>query len=405
MRDMNKRSWTWAIASTLAVGTAGAIYAHEGHGVPPAAPTARFATHRPVPIHFDLFRGNRIFMPTAINGKPASAMLDSGAGMIALDRDFADSLGLTGGQSISVGSAGGPIPGSMVSGVTIRLGGLTLSGTTVLVIDLAPIARRIGRPINVILGRELFDAGVVDLDFAKHTLTVLPESDYKPPRGAERIPMTRSEGGIREIPIRIEGHDPVQAQLDLGNAGSMVLSRDYWESQKLLDGRRSIGGQSAGVGGTAAKRVASLTSVRLGSFEFKNVPAGFNQNAKDLPAKGANIGFDMLSRFRLAIDNARDALYLIRGRGPFPPLPRDRAGLRTVIAGDRLKVVFVSPGSPADTAGFKAGEEIVAVNGKRVDAGYYASAAHDWEKWAAGRRVLLRCADGREIPIVLADYY
>ena len=50
---------------------------------------------------FELFRGNRIILNGSVNGIDTPMMLDSGAGVTTLDRDFAQKIGLKTGQKIT----------------------------------------------------------------------------------------------------------------------------------------------------------------------------------------------------------------------------------------------------------------------------------------------------------------
>jgi predicted metalloprotease with PDZ domain len=55
---------------------------------------------------------------------------------------------------------------------------------------------------------------------------------------------------------------------------------------------------------------------------------------------------------------------------------RDRSGLATVRDGDGVKVSFVAANSPAAAAGWKAGDAIVAIDGRRTDDAFFANAAN-----------------------------
>ena len=58
---------------------------------------------------------------------------------------------------------------------------------------------------------------------------------------------------------------------------------------------------------------------------------------------------------------------------------------------------------PGAAAGLKAGDEIVAVDGQKIDAAYYERP--DWTSFAAGRPVSLERADGSRVTVTLRDYY
>ena len=147
-------------------------------------------------------------------------------------------------------------------------------------------------------------------------------------------------------------------------------------------------------------------SVSVGGHTFRAVPAALNEGAGDLPVTGANIGIDLLQRFRLTFHYGRSTLFLV----PDPvsaarPFQKNRHGLRLELAGDRLRVGEVIPGSPGAAAGLRVGDEITAVNGIRVDPRFYERPDSRFGAMPAGTRIVLARADGRDFPITLRDFY
>jgi predicted metalloprotease with PDZ domain len=77
------------------------------------------------------------------------------------------------------------------------------------------------------------------------------------------------------------------------------------------------------------------------------------------------VGLALLSHFGPIIDYSHNRLLAIPNVGAAnAPFIKDRLGLVVTRQGDKLAVAFVSPGSPAEAAGFKKGDGIVALNGK-----------------------------------------
>jgi S1-C subfamily serine protease len=114
----------------------------------------------------------------------------------------------------------------------------------------------------------------------------------------------------------------------------------------------------------------------------------------------------VFSRFRLITDYAHDELWLVAdAKALAEPFLKNRAGLLSLPAGDRLKVLMVAPGSPAERAGWKEGAEIVAVNGQKIGAAYRTSVLSHWATQAAGTRVALTLVDGSTRELILADYF
>ena len=84
---------------------------------------------------------------------------------------------------------------------------------------------------------------------------------------------------------------------------------------------------------------------------------------------------------------------------------RDRAGVRVITQGSVLEVAFVAPQGPAAKAGLKAGDKIVAIDGRPIGADFFASADGRWNLAAAGTPVTLSVEGGRTVKFALADFY
>src|SRR5688572_23450230 len=188
-----------------------------------ATPTVTAVADRPAVIPFELYRGNRIVLAGRINGVETPMILDSGAGVTTLDKAFAQKIGLTGGQKITAQGTGGEQAAELFQNVTIEAGNLKLSGATVVAIDLTQVAKAIGRPMPVVLGRELFVNSVIGLDFDRSELVLSPSQNFVAPVGATEVKLKR-DGTLHFIPVSIGGLPPVDAAFDLGNGGALSIS-------------------------------------------------------------------------------------------------------------------------------------------------------------------------------------
>ncbi|MFL6720802.1 MAG: aspartyl protease family protein [Sphingomonas sp.] len=374
--------------------------AHPGH--PPIPTPTVMVNDSAGPIPFRLFRGNRIMVPVRINGHETQVMLDTGASMTTLNRSYARSIGLPEGFKIQAKGVGGITQAELVSGLTINVGGFQTSNASVAVMDLADLERNIGRSISGIVGRDFFNAAVISIDWAKQQIRVRSPDAFRPTADAAAIDLTR-KGPFNTIPISIAGAPPTEALLDIGNGGSLAVSRSYLNEHPELAGLRSAASQAGGVGGMRSARLATIPQVALAGVRFAGVPAIFaDSGSDDDPTQMTNVGVGLLSKFRVDLDLGRSRIFLAPRRDK-PLFERDRAGVRFDLLGDRLKTRFVSPDGPAAAAGLKEGDEIVAVDGRRVSAAYYD--VGDWTKGPVGKQVVLDRADGSKIKVTLADYF
>ena len=203
----------WFIAGGAAAAVAAAVaIAHPGH---PPIPTATYAyTHEQQSLPFDLFRGNRMFIAAQINGHQTLAMLDTAASVTTVNRAYAESIGLPHGFKIPAKGAGGVTEAEFVSGLRLDIAGLQVSDASVGVMDLVPIERSIGRPINVILGRDFFNHAVVSIDWADKRLTVSSPTAFRPNASATVLEL-KKVGAFNTIPVSIAGAPPVDALFDV----------------------------------------------------------------------------------------------------------------------------------------------------------------------------------------------
>jgi hypothetical protein len=75
--------------------------------------------------------------------------------------------------------------------VTVKVAGVEIGPLSAAVIDLADVGRRVGRPLPLILGKELFHALVVDLDYPGSRVRLLDAASFRydgPGRKLELIP-------------------------------------------------------------------------------------------------------------------------------------------------------------------------------------------------------------------------
>jgi len=377
----------------LAAFAAGALLAAPVHA-PRAALEARSLAFR-----FILER--QIVFPMVIDGQPAEAWLDSGASVSVVDSAFARRIGLELGAPVNAHGVGGQVSDVRWAQADLLAGDLAMAGRHVVVMDLSAVQRKLGRPVEVLLGRDVFDKAVVDIDFQAQRIRLTPRADFAPP-AADPLPLQHS-GELRSVPIAVGGV-VTPAIFDLGNAGGLLIDRQYADRNGFLDGHRLSTTLGVGAEGAREDTQTALDGVKLGDTQFDGVPTAATPNlASEAPA---NVGLQLLSRFRLTIDFGGDRIWL----SPYAdaqtrPFRKNRAGLSLAPDAGRLVVDHVARGSPAERAGWRAGEAITALDGRPIPAGFAASESGGWVFGPAGRTVSLTLADGQTRKLTLADYY
>ncbi len=350
---------------------------------------------------FNIDRDRHIRVPVTIEGVAFSAVLDSGAARSVIDRGAAERLGLR------------LTPGYAARGLTETVHGLASDATTVQIgdirlplspgiLDLGTLSRAASRPIDLVLGREIFEQSVVDIDFRKSRIRFADPDCRTDRRRGTALPLT-TRGGIYSVTASIEGRGKIDFLLDLGSAMSVYVSPTYARDAKLLEGKRVSTGMTVGMEGLDVSLLSTLASFSFAGIEFTNVPmaipARWNQQFAGV------IGLPVLSRFHVQIDAARGQIHLTPDDdAESEPFARDRSGLSTYREDRHLRILHVAPDSPADRAGLRADDRIVAIDGIEIPKAYPPGTVPMGRK-PAGTVIKLLTARGSDHMITLADYY
>jgi hypothetical protein len=159
--------------------------------------------------------------------------------------------------------------------------------------------------------------------------------------------------------------------LDTG-ANNSMLQRCFVDSFDLLRGRRFLDVSIIGAGGEENASLCRFTSFSLGGHLLKKPVFAIPSERSGIGAfEGVSglIGNDMLERFRVTLNYRKQWVFLEPNRRIGDPFYPDKGGLQITRAKDGSIIVHsVIPGSPAEKAGVKAGDEILSIDGREASA-------------------------------------
>jgi predicted aspartyl protease len=252
----------------------------------------------------ELFR-NRLFVPVTVNGHRVTALLDSAAEMSVIDDDLARRLRLRLGSDQAVNGSGGADKGRFAHGLSLAAAGIRLRHMIAVVLDLKDLSQRlVGRPVSLILGREIFEAARLRVDLARGTLAAVPRSATPP---GERFALA-TERGVETFPVSVEGRPPVRAEFDLGNGSEVLVGKAYAEQIGLLTPERIVGrSDGGGIGGRVSRDIVMLKSLTVAGRTFENVRAAIDATGT---AGDLNVGTSILRHFLITTDFPQHSLWL-----------------------------------------------------------------------------------------------
>ena len=267
---------------------------------------AALAASTSIPLHAEdlIVRGDRLFVPVEVHGERVEALLDSGAELTVLDQSFADRLETQGGKKVEArGTGGATTTAELVENIRINALGRDLTLPVVAVIDLSDVgARLVGRPLPVVLGREVFDAGKLAIDIDAGTIEYLPQQDRA---SGVRLSLTAAHG-IETIPVRFGAWD-ANADFDLGNGSGLLLSSELASQLKL----EPVGIEPAGgIGGAVGRQVVYVAELTIAGRTFRHLRAHVAENLQ----VSANVGVGILRHFRIVTDFPNREIYLAQAK-------------------------------------------------------------------------------------------
>ena len=276
------------------------------------ASNSRFTSGRSalnIPLEID---NNIILMQVSVNGsRPLRFIFDTGASHTILHSRRGAELGLKPEEKVDGMATGGPIEGSLTSGVTLKAEGAEVSNQQIGLIDF-PVPP--GFEFDGVIGYDFINAFVVEIDYLKKIMNLYDPRTYRYGGTGEIIPLSIAG---RRIPfvnttIILEKGPPVEASLevDTGADRTIIFSSPFVAKQQLVN--RIMGtteGGGRGAGGEQKILVGKIKAARLGKFLFPNPPVGLVLNNDGKEGDGV-IGGEIFRRFKLILDYSRQRMIL-----------------------------------------------------------------------------------------------
>jgi hypothetical protein len=245
-------------------------------------------------IHFQ-YHGGLIWLKVNVTGKsePMNFLLDSGAGISAIDLQTARSLGVPLGNRQIVQGVNGQGVAFRVNDLQAVCGGIALPKSA-LAIDLRALSSSCQHHVDGILGVDFFRSRIVQIDFTEGRVRILEKCDSNL-ANCEILPIRVCNDAFC-VPVRVAGNPAQWMRLDTGCDAALewVVSRAE---------RRRTGGTSIGLSGISVRHIK--TSVQLGQQCFKAITTGVHTEPI-FPGEVGLLGNGLLSKFRLTIDEPQN---------------------------------------------------------------------------------------------------
>lgn len=356
-------------------------------------------------VPFDITPGNQIRFTMAIDGRPVTAILDTGVSYSVLARRYAEAHRLpvrAGGRATVIG---GSVDIGRVATGRIAIGAVTRRGGSLAVADLPAAATGSAQPVDLLVGRDLTAGYALDIDYEARRFRLL-RSGSRPFAGAVAPLSIAPERMIYVSAIGIGGRTIAPMVVDSGDGSAITLGPSAWAAAKEAGGRTTTT-VSFGLAGAVVNEMTIVRDMAIGTttahdVEVRGEPSG---GFSDTVGVAGRIGSGFLQRYRVLLDPGAGHMLLGTTRASGVRTLRSTSGLLLNLATDRLKILHVMRGSPAAAGGWRTGDTICAVDGTRITPAYAHSPLAGWTAAPAGRTVTIERCDGRVTTLTLRDFY
>ncbi len=339
----------------------GTLYAQETFVQPPA----KLITTFPV----ILFTGGVMIVRGRLGDFPDTLnfVLDTGSGGISLDSGTCVRLGLH------------PVPSDKtilgIAGVrqvkflynqSLHLPGLKVDSLNFHVSDYDILTSVYGEKIDGIIGYSFLSRYIIEINYDSLRVSVYSQGSFRYPRGSYHLRPV-----IASLPIIYTETDDARKIaaryfFDTGAGLCALFSNDFIsDSSQMSRKKKFYLTQAQGLGGKATMRLTTINELKLGPFRFHKVPVYLFDdlyNVTAYPNLCGLIGNDILRRFNVILNYDRRVFCLTPNSHYHDQFDYSYTGMSIYKEGSVIRVGDVMDGSPADKAGIRVDDILLAIN-------------------------------------------
>jgi predicted aspartyl protease len=374
-----------------------------GHATAQTAVTfnsGKFSTSVP----FELIDG-RIFVSVTVNGEGPFAFIFDTGGNAVISTKVAERLCLSAGNTeTGTGTGEKPITAVDTTVRELQMGDLRLSNVAFHAISLDDAPAVFGKqPLDGIIGFPILENLIVEVDYEANHLTLTLPSAYMPRNSGTTLHFER----LRWVPLVDATLDGIRGKfgVDTGARLSLLLYEPFVDQNNLrAKYHPEVSGMTGwGLGGPIRSQIARAKIFTLGKLEVHDplvrLPLQTSGVLTTSDTAGL-IGPDILRQFNITFDPGRQSITFRKNHHYGKRSTFDRVGVwpaqNDASAGGGFSVIDVVSGSPADSAGIKVGDKILAINGQSAKSLNLAEVRERFRNDRVGTKLRLRVQSGSE---------
>ncbi len=248
----------------------------------------------------------------------------------------------------------------------LRFPNLTVDSLNFHVNDYSVLTSVYGDQIDGIIGYSLLSRYILKIDYDSLKIDICSKGTIRYPRGGYLLKPIISTLPVQFARIKDETTYNVRFLHDIGAGVCLMLSQDFVDDSSLIQKKRKLWPKDGeGIGGKISMNLTVIKELKLGPYRFRNIPTYIFEdtyNVTSYPYLGGLIGNDILRRFNVIFNYAKRDIHLVPNSHFRDQFDYSYSGIELYFIDGQIEMGAVAKGSPAELAGIKQGDIVVAVN-------------------------------------------
>ena len=249
---------------------------------------------------------------------------------------------------------------------SLRFPNLKVDSLNFHVNDYSVLTSVYGEQIDGIIGYSLFSRYILKINYDSLKIDICSKGSIRYPKGGFLFRPILSTLPVQFARVKDETTHHARFLHDIGAGVCLMLSQDFVDDSALLQKKRKLWPKDGeGIGGKISMNLTIVKELKLGPYRFRNIPTYIFEDAFNVtsyPYLGGLIGNDILRRFNVIFNYAKRDIHMIPNSHFRDPFDYSYSGIELYFINGEIQIGTVAKGSPAEQAGIKEEDVLVAVN-------------------------------------------